>query len=77
MVCFNQDYKLSYFRENLSKYEENQMKSENHGIKMSKKLKKWFKKDVLHIEMFKSFCPECYTKKVNKNGIKRRILYFL
>jgi hypothetical protein len=45
---FNQDYKLSYFCENLSKYEENQMKSENYGIKTFKKLKKWFKKDILH-----------------------------
>jgi hypothetical protein len=39
-VLFNQDCKLSYFCENLSKYEENQMKSENYGIKMFKKLEK-------------------------------------
>lgn len=28
---FNQDYKLSYFCENLSQYEENQVKSENNN----------------------------------------------
>jgi hypothetical protein len=43
------------------------MKSKNYGIKMFKKLKKWFKKDILYIEMFKSFCPECHTKNVNKD----------
>ena len=37
---FNQDYKLSYFCENLSKYEEHQLKVDNSGIKRSKKLKK-------------------------------------
>ena len=37
---FNQDYKLSYFCESLSKYEENQMKSGNNSFKRSKKLKK-------------------------------------
>jgi transposase-like protein len=73
---FNQDYKLSYFCENLSKYEENQVNVSNSSIKRSKKLKKWFKKDILHIEMFKPFCPECYTKKVNKDEIKDRTLYF-
>jgi hypothetical protein len=73
---FNQDYKLSYFCENLSKYEENQMKVDNSDIKRSKKLKKWFKRDILHIKMFKTFCSECYTNKVNKDEIKKRILYF-
>ena len=37
---FNQDYKLSYFCESLSKYEENHVKTENNHIIMSKKLKK-------------------------------------
>jgi hypothetical protein len=73
---FNQDYKLSYFCESLSQYEENQLKVDSFDIKRSKKLKKWFKKDILHIEMFKPFCPECYTNKVNKDEIKKRILYF-
>lgn len=73
---FNQDYKLSYFSESLSKYEENQVKSENNNVKRFKKLKQWFKKDILHIEMFKPFCPECYSKNVNKDEIKRRKLYF-
>jgi transposase-like protein len=73
---FNQDNKLSYFCESLSKYEENQMKLENNNIKLSKKLKKWYKKDVLHIEMFKPFCPECFTRHVIKNDFKERILYF-
>jgi hypothetical protein len=36
---FNQDYKLSYFSESLSKYEENQVKSENNNVKRFKKLK--------------------------------------
>jgi len=73
---FNKDYKLSYFCENLSKYEENQTKNENNTVKRTKKLNKWFKKDVLHIEMLKPFCPDCYTNQVNKNAIKPRILYF-
>jgi len=73
---FDQDYKLSYFCESLSKYEENQLKSGNDNLKRSKKLKKWYKKDILHIEMFKPFCPECYTKKVNKDELKDRVLYF-
>ena len=37
---FNQDYKLSYFCESLSKYEENQVKTKNNNIIRSKKLKK-------------------------------------
>jgi transposase-like protein len=52
------------------------MKTEESGIKLSKKLKKWFKKDILHIEMFKPFCLDCYTKKINKDEIKKRKLYF-
>jgi hypothetical protein len=63
---FNQDYKLSYFCENLSKYEENQIKSADNNVKRFKKLKKWFKKDILHVEMFKPFCPECFTRHVIK-----------
>lgn len=73
---FNQDYKLSYFSESLSKYEENQMNLGNNNVKRSKKLKKWFKKDILHIEMFRPFCPECFTRNVIKNDFKKRILYF-
>ena len=72
---FNQDY-LSYFRENLSKYEENLLKIDSYTVNRTKKLKKWYKKDILHIELFKPFCPECYTKNVNKDQIKRRTLYF-
>lgn len=26
--------------------------------------------------MFKPICPDCYTKKVHKNGVNNRILYF-
>jgi len=73
---FNQDYKLSYFCESLSKYEENQIKLENTSIKRLNKLKYWYKKDILHIEMFKSFCPNCYTKNVILNGVKDRVLNF-
>jgi transposase-like protein len=73
---FNQDYKLSYFCESLSKHEENQIKSENNDVKRFKKLKKWYKKDILHIEMFKPVCPKCFTKNVVKNEFKERILYF-
>ena len=73
---FNQDYKLSYFCESLSKYEENQVKTKNNNIIRSKKLKKWYKKDILHIEMFKPVCPECFTKRVIKDEFKERILYF-
>jgi hypothetical protein len=73
---FNQDYKLSYFCESLSKYEENQLKSENSNFKRSKKLKKWYKKDILHIEMFKPVCPECFTKNVAKNDFKKELFVF-
>jgi hypothetical protein len=52
------------------------MKNENSFFKRSKKVKKWFKKYILHIEMFRPFCLECYTKHVNKDEIKRKILYF-
>jgi transposase-like protein len=51
------------------------VKLENN-IKLSKKFKKWFKKYILHIEMFKPFCPECFTRYVIKNDFKERILYF-
>jgi hypothetical protein len=60
---FNRDYKLSYFCESLSKYEENQLKSDNGNIIRSKKLKYWFKKDILQIEMFKSYCSESLHSK--------------
>jgi transposase-like protein len=73
---FNQDYKLSYFCESLSKYEENHVKTGKSHVKRTKKLKKWYKKDILHIEMFKPYCPECYNNKTNKDEIKRRKLYF-
>jgi len=73
---FNQDNKLSYYCESLSEYEEKQVKLENTPVKRSKKLKHWFKKDILHIEMLMPFCPECYTKKVNRDEIKNRVLYF-
>ena len=73
---FNQSNKLSYYCESLSKYEEKCVKLDNTPVKRSKKLKHWFKKDILHIEMAMPFCPECYTKKVDKDTVKDRILYF-
>ncbi|CEL25125.1 hypothetical protein [Methanobacterium formicicum] len=72
----DQSYKLSYFSEDLSKYVENQLKSTQTDFKISKTLNKWFKKNILHIEMFESFCPECFSKFVNKNGVQERTLYF-
>ncbi|MEG3223942.1 MAG: hypothetical protein BME94_00060 [Methanobacteriales archaeon Met13] len=57
---FDQSYKLSYFCEGLSKYVENQLKSTQTDHKISKTLQTWFKKDILHIEMFEPFCPECF-----------------
>ena len=72
----DQSYKLSYFSEDLSKYVENQLKSTQTYFKISKTLNKWFKKNILHIEMFESFCPECFSKFVNKNGVQERTLYF-
>ena len=73
---FDQGYKLSYFCEGLSKYVENQLKSNPKEYNVSKTLHKWFKKDIFHIEMFKTFCPECFSKFMIKNGVKERILYF-
>jgi transposase-like protein len=75
-VLFDQGYKLSYFCEGLSKYEENQLKSVTTDYKVYKTLKTWFKKDIFHIEMLKPFCPECFSKYVIKNGFKERKLYF-
>jgi hypothetical protein len=57
---FDQGYKLSYFCEDLSKYVENQLKSDEKNYKVSKTLNKWFKKDIFHVEMFEPFCPECF-----------------
>jgi transposase-like protein len=73
---FDQGYKLSYFCEGLSKYVENQLKSVQTNYNVSKTLNYWYKKDIFHIEMFKPFCPECFSKSVIKNGFKERILYF-
>jgi len=71
-----EQYKLSYFSESLSEFELKQSEFVKKGKNCYKKLRQWFKKDILHIEMFKPVCPECYTKKVIKNNIKSRILYF-
>ena len=73
---FDQGYKLSYFCEDLSKYVENQLKSAQKDYKVSKTLNKWFKRDIFHVEMFRPFCPECFSKFVVKNGVKERTLYF-
>ncbi len=73
---FDQGYKLSYFCEDLSKYVENQLKSLPNDYKVSRTLHKWFKKNIFHIEMFKPFCPECFSKFVIKNGVNERTLYF-
>ena len=72
---FDQGYKLSYFCEDLSKYVENQFKSVLTDYNESKTLNKWFKKNILHIEFFEPFCPECFSKFVIKNGFKERIVY--
>ena len=66
-----EQYKLSYFSESLSELELNQSEYVKKGKNCYKKLRQWFKKDILHIEMFKSVCPKCYTKKVIKNNKKR------
>jgi len=73
---FDQGYKLSYFCEDLSKYVENQLKSAKTDHKVSGTLKKWFKKNIFHVEMFEPFCPECFSKFVIKNGVKERTIYF-
>ena len=73
---FDQGYKLSYFCEGLSKYVENELKSAQKDYNVSKTLYKWFKKNIFHIEMFKPFCPDCFSKFIIKNGFKERILYF-
>jgi len=73
---FDQGYKLSYFCEDLSKYEENHLKLVKRDDNVFKSLNTWYKKDVFHIEMLVPFCPECYSKSVIKNGVKERKLYF-
>jgi transposase-like protein len=73
---FDQGYKLSYFCEGLSKYEEKHLKSVETNVKVFKSLNTWYKRDVFHIEMLVPFCPECFSKFVIKNGVKERTLYF-
>ena len=73
---FDQGYKLSYFCEGLSKYEEKHLKSVETNVKVFKSLNTWYKRDVFHIEMMIPFCPECFSKFVIKNGVKERTLYF-
>ena len=66
---FNQDYKLSYFCESLSKYEENQVKTKNNIIIRSKKLKKWYKKDKIRkekLELFSLFDSKSFKSVRNK-----------
>ena len=72
----DQSYKLSYFCENLSKYEENHLKSVERDDNVFKSFNTWYKKDIFHIEVLDSFCPECFSKSVIKNGVKERKLYF-
>ncbi|OPY28718.1 MAG: hypothetical protein A4E27_00293 [Methanobacterium sp. PtaU1.Bin242] len=72
----DQGYKLSYFCEDLSKYEENHLKSVERDDTVFKSLNSWYKKDIFHIEVLVSFCPECFSKFVIKNGVKERKLYF-
>ncbi len=52
---FDQGYKLSYFCEDLSKYEENHLKSVDTNVKAFKSLNTWYKKDIFHVEMLVSF----------------------
>ena len=73
---FDQSYKLSYFCEDLSKYEENHLKSVETNDNVFKSLRTWYKRDIFHIEMMVPFCPECFSKYVIKNGFKERKLYF-
>jgi len=69
-------YKLSYFCEELSEYEEKQSGILKKGENYNNNLKKWFKKDILHIEMLIPICHHCYSSKVIKNNKTERILYF-
>jgi hypothetical protein len=75
-ILFDQDYKLSYFSEEISKYVENQVKSSQSLKRRSNRLNCWFKKESFHIEMFEPYCTKCYSKNLIKNGIKARKLYF-
>jgi len=72
---FDPQYKLSYF-EDLSKYEETQLKSDKTNYKMPKTLKTWYKKEMFHIEMLNPVYPDCFSKFVIKNGFKERKLIF-
>ena len=72
----DQGYKLSYFCEDLSKYEENHLKSVERDDNVFKSLNTWHKKDIFHIKVLDSFCPECFSKSGIKNGVKERKLYF-
>lgn len=74
---FDQGYKHSYFCEDLSKYEENHLKSVETNIRVLKSLNTWYKKNIFHIEMMIPFCPECFSKYAIKNGFKERTFIFI
>ncbi len=69
---FEQTYKLSYFCEDLAEYAENQLKSDKTKRNASKTLQTCYKRDILYIKMLHPFCPDCFSKNVNKNGFKER-----
>jgi hypothetical protein len=74
---FNQDYKLSYFCESLSKYEENQIKSENSNFKRSKKLKKnGIKRTYCILRCLSLFVPNVSQKMLLKMNLKKEYLIF-
>ncbi|MEG3225157.1 MAG: hypothetical protein BME94_06470, partial [Methanobacteriales archaeon Met13] len=71
---FDQGYKLSYFCKGLSKYVENQLKSDQTDYKVSKTLNKWFKKIFFILRCLYLFVRSVFSKFVIKNGIKERKL---
>lgn len=62
----DQHYKLSYFSESLSKYEEKLLKIKNEDNNHLNSLIQWYKKEILYIKMDVPFCPSYYSKNVIK-----------
>ncbi|GAB6055797.1 hypothetical protein JCM15415_11130 [Methanobacterium movens] len=67
---FDPGYKLSYFWEGLSKYEESHLKLVERDDNLFKSLKRWYKRDFFHIEMLIPFCQDCFSKFVIKMDLK-------
>ncbi|MDR0911656.1 MAG: hypothetical protein LBM96_03525 [Methanobrevibacter sp.] len=76
-ALFNQDYKLSYFSESLSQYEENQVEFQNNNVKRHDKLKKWFRKIFYIFVCLNLFVLNVTRKMLIKMELKEKYFIFM